>query len=84
MCYLEFQDVRKNCPSIESTDANDLIEFSDSKICKLIDEACPFLSSALRGAMGSKYTELSKENCARTLCYGAIYKCRFVFQRLIF
>lgn len=81
---MEYQDIRKNCPLIESTDANDLIGFSDSKICKLLDESCPFLSSAIKGAMGSKPTESPREYCTRTLCYGALYKCRFVKKKEYF
>ena len=81
-CHLEFQRVFE-IKELQSVDNDSLLKFSDINLCKTIDAACPVLSNALKGAMGSKDRrredgEPPANLAARTLCYGAIFKSRFV------
>ena len=68
---------------MQQVNVENLLQFSDVEMCKKFDTFCPVLSSALKGAMGGKDRkadgETPSDHSIRTMCYGAIYKARFVF-----
>lgn len=64
--------------SITKNDVNSLTTFSDVSFCKEIDELCPVLSSALKGAAG---VEENDGFAQRTLCYGSLFKSRYTNRK---
>ena len=80
-CYTEIPNAIKE---LEATDMESVVNFSDMESCKKVDALCPVLSSALKGAMGGKDRkpdgESASDHATRTLCYGAIFKARLVFN----
>lgn len=77
-CYDELRDIK----DLQAVDMKTIVNFDDVDACKNIDTLCPVLSSALKGAMGGKDQQIDGESpsdhAIRSLCYGAIFKARYV------
>ena len=58
-------------------DVESLLQFKDEDFCKEIDEVCPTLSLALRGALGALKEDSLEARICRSTVYGAIFKIRY-------
>lgn len=76
-----YYDEFKNMKALDSNDVDSVVNFDDVEACRKVDELCPVLSNALKGAMGGKHLKIVGESpldhAVRTLCYGAILKARY-------
>ena len=62
--------------SMSKADVSSMRKFEDEKISKEIDELCPTLSLALRGALGVLHEDSHEAQVCRSTTYGAIFKIR--------
>ena len=76
-CKSEMEEVERKS-SIKTVDVASLTSFDDNSFCKEIDELCPVLSAALKGASGATCNDKIGPH---TLCYGALFKAWYAKNR---
>ena len=68
--------------SITNSDVSALLKFTDKDLCTELDEICPILSHALKGATSSKLNQPEDDKYSyRVQCYGILFKGRFPNSR---
>ena len=76
-CQKEMEEVERKS-TIKTVDVESLTSFDDLNFCKEIDNLCPVLSAALKGASGASGNDRMGP---RTLCYGTLFKARYSKNR---
>ena len=63
--------------SMTKSDVGSLLTFEDEKFSTEIDQLCPTLSLALRGALGVLNEDSKEARICRSTIYGTIFKIRY-------